>query len=863
MKRPSGIGRGPLFILLAALIATECGQVEAASYKITEIIKDRAIGSRLAINAKGQIIGMVVVAGNLQAFLWTPGVGVQYLGGPPFPQGFLVDPGGINAAGQVTGSLVSPTDANRVFRWTPGGSVEVLLVIPDDVENSGESINTAGQVTGRGKFLLPNLRLPNAPPTPVHHAFVWTPGGKVEDLGVLGPPPSPQPHTADSWGFGINDAGQVTGYSRFLRTDVPEVSGIYHAFRWTPNVGFEDLNTLGGLFSSGLAINASGQVAGNSQISSGEFHAFLWTPGLGMRDLGTLGESLPNSPPFPSIAPSAALGINSAGHVVGEAKSPAASSTPRFQRAFLWTSATGMLDLNALVPQIPGLLLTEAHGINDKGQIVAVGCNISGPPGCHVFLLEPACQIAIEGAKEVPWSFDEIATNAAEPGSISCSPDIALRTGQSPVQCLPSAVSPPDMSTGCLVARTQADAQGNSFELWCGLFVPGRAIGCNGCFALYVRNSDTFTVTGKCWFEGGRNDGEMLAFVDPKSRDRVPLCFTSSKWVNYQICENRDTGVCSLEQDPPLPNEANGKWKPRDSLLDRWSYQYSVTFDKLDLTVSKGDGGTKAPPAARDTCVVPPGAGLPVCQAWAEVFHQDPSLGGGFNDIPPVVESGNLGGTAMTVVPPELRCDLNADGKCDSADIQIFRGLLGSCHGQPSYKLEADANGDGCITAEDEDKLFRMYPIGIQVTPTGPTIAKGTTLQFTATGRFADGSARNVTESTQVRWSSSDTNVARIDSLGLATAAGVGRTTITARAGFSVVAQAVLNVGTSPRQRGDLNGDGQIDTADVAILMRDLNKTVEESACGESCDLDGDGRITVLDARILSTLCTRARCATR
>lgn len=61
---------------------------------------------------------------------------------------------------------------------------------------------------------------------------------------------------------------------------------------------------------------------------------------------------------------------------------------------------------------------------------------------------------------------------------------------------------------------------------------------------------------------------------------------------------------------------------------------------------------------------------------------------------------------------------------------------------------------------------------------------------------------------------------------------------------------------------GDLDADSDVDRDDLNILMLDRNKTVGESSCGVACDLDGDGTITILDARKLILLCSRARCAT-
>ena len=61
---------------------------------------------------------------------------------------------------------------------------------------------------------------------------------------------------------------------------------------------------------------------------------------------------------------------------------------------------------------------------------------------------------------------------------------------------------------------------------------------------------------------------------------------------------------------------------------------------------------------------------------------------------------------------------------------------------------------------------------------------------------------------------------------------------------------------------GDLDGDCDVDTDDINILLADRNLPVESSACGEACDLDGDGVITGLDARQLTLMCTLPGCAT-
>lgn len=75
--------------------------------------------------------------------------------------------------------------------------------------------------------------------------------------------------------------------------------------------------------------------------------------------------------------------------------------------------------------------------------------------------------------------------------------------------------------------------------------------------------------------------------------------------------------------------------------------------------------------------------------------------------------------------------------------------------------------------------------VSIEVAPTNPSIALGTTLQFAATGRYSDNTAQDLT--TQVIWSSSNTGVASVSnetgSNGMATPVAAGSATITATLG--------------------------------------------------------------------------------
>ena len=88
----------------------------------------------------------------------------------------------------------------------------------------------------------------------------------------------------------------------------------------------------------------------------------------------------------------------------------------------------------------------------------------------------------------------------------------------------------------------------------------------------------------------------------------------------------------------------------------------------------------------------------------------------------------------------------------------------------------AAVTGDTTLTVTDATL------VSIEVTPATPSIANGLTQQFTATGLYSDNSTQDLT--TEVTWASSDDAVATVSnaagSNGLATAAGVGSTTVSA-----------------------------------------------------------------------------------
>jgi hypothetical protein len=84
--------------------------------------------------------------------------------------------------------------------------------------------------------------------------------------------------------------------------------------------------------------------------------------------------------------------------------------------------------------------------------------------------------------------------------------------------------------------------------------------------------------------------------------------------------------------------------------------------------------------------------------------------------------------------------------------------------------------------------------VSIAVTPANPSITKGATQQFTATGRFSDSTTQVLSNAL---WASGTGTVATISNTGLATTVGAGTSTISATVG-SITGSTLLTVNPAP-----------------------------------------------------------------
>ncbi|MCU1263086.1 MAG: hypothetical protein JWO80_5971 [Bryobacterales bacterium] len=192
--------------------------------------------------------------------------------------------------------------------WGPGqNEVRELRPLPDDTVAMGLWINDDSQAVGISGSCA-NTMIPPIAVGP--HAVLWDKDGSVHDLGNLGGKVNTSLLGVGNAALSINNQGWVVGAS-----PVPGNTA-NHAFIWTRGSGMRDLGTLTGLSSSAAAgINDRGEVVGTSYDASDNFAnlnltAFLWRNGK-MTDLNTL---VPGGSPLFLLF---ATGINSRGDIVG------------------------------------------------------------------------------------------------------------------------------------------------------------------------------------------------------------------------------------------------------------------------------------------------------------------------------------------------------------------------------------------------------------------------------------------------------------------------------------------------------------------------------------------------------------------
>jgi probable HAF family extracellular repeat protein len=253
---------------------------------------DARNGIAWGINNSGQVAGWIHrYSGGQRGFSWENGI-VTELQPPGNDPARWAEGLGINDGGQIVGDAeVGDPDGFHAFIWEVGNPVPVqeLPQVNEGVSwYSGHRINNLGQTTG---YYQPSC--PSA----------WRPysydGDSSSDLGTIG---GEAEGSGEAWG--INDAGEVVGYSDVIPEDLT------HATLWDHG-DIIDMGTLGGDWSFAWDINNHSVATGESTDASGQMRAFMWEDGV-MTDLNDL------LPPDSGWVLTTGMAISDTGWVVGQ-----------------------------------------------------------------------------------------------------------------------------------------------------------------------------------------------------------------------------------------------------------------------------------------------------------------------------------------------------------------------------------------------------------------------------------------------------------------------------------------------------------------------------------------------------------------
>ena len=326
---------------IALLLLASSKAMSADTYSVSDLgTLGDAVGAA-GINEEGTSVGYALdLLYRYHGWVNTDGVFDQVSGMGMNGQGQIL---GINDFEQsIFASYMLGMLSTNAFIYNGGMNTMIGMMMPCAINNSDTVVGS--------RFVTANSGLRE------EQACSWQMGMGISDLPTLG-------GATSSIAKGLNDAGWVVG-SSILPGDITPTATLWH------NGSASNLGTLGGNMSQAIAINASNQAVGISELANGETHAFRYdlsaSGGVTNRvDLGSL-------PGGYSIA----LAISDNGLIVGTSGN----------RAVLWENGK-LIDLNARISPKSGWVLNKATGVNESGQIVGVG-SLGGDP-FRAFVLTP------------------------------------------------------------------------------------------------------------------------------------------------------------------------------------------------------------------------------------------------------------------------------------------------------------------------------------------------------------------------------------------------------------------------------------------------------------------------------------------
>ena len=338
------------------------------------------------------------------------------------------------------------------------GEITDLGTLPEGGYFSvSQAVNSRGEIAGQAYNTIPDANSIFGYGYE-SRAFYWK-NGVMQDLGTLGT-------GTDAMAGVINERGQVVGWSYVNSVPSALCAGGFgfslttDSFIWDKKKGMRDIGGFGGTCTLAVDLNNQGQLVGGSALEGdATTHPFVWDSATGITDLldpsdssygfaegenahGDVAGGTCDSvtcyavlwrkrsgkwqrTDLSTITDNAFSGsVNASEQVIGNFGTT--SST-----AFLWEDGGPIVDLNTLVPPGSGLQLSEAHQINDRGEIAIGALDANG--NNHAVLLIP-CDENHPGVAGCDYDLIDAATAEAR---VSPAPTNQRLTGFTPGARMP------------------------------------------------------------------------------------------------------------------------------------------------------------------------------------------------------------------------------------------------------------------------------------------------------------------------------------------------------------------------------------------------------------------------------------------